>query len=423
MAFFTKYCLCFVLFLAALVPLCGGETDDSYQSRIVKIEIEGLRRTKPFVLDKYLNKYLGMKSGDIDLNDVNASIIDTGILEPVRIEIKRGEAGDILFITVDEKITIIPLPFFFAGTDGLTAGFGFMDANFLGINDKLILAALYSAERWLAFASFAHTPQHAYLPGWGVGGSFSQSQTENTNQKKEVYRRYKNNRASFFTSVNYSLNEFAASNLRFSFTNISLFEDGDDLNAPDGGVSAAGMRPGVSLKQSEWDGYFLSNQNLSIGYDMVFILGGESAFYWGEGSTAQHLQVQAVYEKPIIPGFRVKLKASAAYSPFSIDLFEISPSEIADILPKGFTASHYAGAQIGLEKYIYKWKAGTLSLTAAYEAVLSQGPVLDDQFDHGFAAAIVFYVSKLAIPAVGLGVCYNVRADYLQSYFTIGMSF
>jgi hypothetical protein len=35
----------------------------------------------------------------------------------------------------------------------------------------------------------------------------------------------------------------------------------------------------------------------------------------------------------------------------------------------------------------------------------------------------MLYLSRIAVPAVGLGVAYNVRAEYLQGTFTVGMSF
>jgi hypothetical protein len=34
-----------------------------------------------------------------------------------------------------------------------------------------------------------------------------------------------------------------------------------------------------------------------------------------------------------------------------------------------------------------------------------------------------FYLSKLAIPALGLGLAYNVEADFFQVFFSMGMSF
>ncbi|MDR2660204.1 MAG: hypothetical protein LBC27_09520, partial [Spirochaetaceae bacterium] len=77
----------------------------------------------------------------------------------------------------------------------------------------------------------------------------------------------------------------------------------------------------------------------------------------------------------------------------------------------------------GLEKYLFKISAGALSALISYQAVFSEGPILGSRFDHGVAGSIVFYLSKLAIPAMGLGLTYNVPEQYFQFSFSIGVGF
>jgi hypothetical protein len=60
---------------------------------------------------------------------------------------------------------------------------------------------------------------------------------------------------------------------------------------------------------------------------------------------------------------------------------------------------------------------------AAYQAVYSHGSILGDSFDHGVVGMLGFYLSQLAIPAVGFGAAYNVQAGYFQGSFSMGMSF
>ena len=141
-----------------------------------------------------------------------------------------------------------------------------------------------------------------------------------------------------------------------------------------------------------------------------------------DGETASHVTAQARWEQSLIPGFRLNLKGGLLYSPMALPLFAAQPSSAnVDILPSDFAADHYAGASAGLEKYLLKVKYGTLSVLAAYQAVYSSGPVLGGRLDHGVMAALRFYLARLAIPAVGLGMSYNVAADYWQGYFSIGM--
>jgi hypothetical protein len=126
----------------------------------------------------------------------------------------------------------------------------------------------------------------------------------------------------------------------------------------------------------------------------------------------------------ILPGFKFLSHGGLHYNPEAPAFFESSASSVRiGILPSSFSARNFAGASAGLEKYIWKFSYGTLSVFANYQVVYSRGPLLGDQFDHGVVGGINFYLSRLAIPAVGLGLAYNAAANEFQGSFSIGMSF
>ena len=112
------------------------------------------------------------------------------------------------------------------------------------------------------------------------------------------------------------------------------------------------------------------------------------------------------------------------FSPEAPPLFESSPRSVeVGILPQSFSAQNFLGGSAGLEKCIFKRSFGTLSILSSYQVVYSKGPILGERFDYGVLGGIQFYLRKLAIPAVGLGISYNLAADYMQGAFNIGMSF
>jgi hypothetical protein len=53
--------------------------------------------------------------------------------------------------------------------------------------------------------------------------------------------------------------------------------------------------------------------------------------------------------------------------------------------------------------------------------VYSRGSILGNQFDYGVSGAVSFYLSKLAIPAVGAGLSYNISGDFFQFFFSMGV--
>ena len=92
-------------------------------------------------------------------------------------------------------------------------------------------------------------------------------------------------------------------------------------------------------------------------------------------------------------------------------------------MSQSYYAANYAGLSAGLEKYLFKFRWGTVAFSLLYEAVYSSGELLQHQFDHGPAAFIKMYFSRIAIPAVALGVTYNADKNYFQFAFNIGVAF
>jgi hypothetical protein len=108
-------------------------------------------------------------------------------------------------------------------------------------------------------------------------------------------------------------------------------------------------------------------------------------------------------------------------------LTAVNPSGLAPILPSDFAVSHYAGVSVGVEKYIYKWKYGTLSALVNYQAAWSGGASSGGRdvwdFDHGVGGGVCFYLSRIAIPAVSVTLNYNIAKSFFSAGFALGMSF
>jgi hypothetical protein len=187
------------------------------------------------------------------------------------------------------------------------------------------------------------------------------------------------------------------------------------LNAPDEGSQSVDIGSEIEIRKSSYDGYLLSQESASLEY--AFIAGIDSPSF-------HRIRWRGIYEKSLVPGFRLVFRAGGIYAPGAPVLYETGPSaaEIS-ILPRSFSARHYAGASLGLEKYLFKISAGTLSVLASYQGGYSRGDLLGNQFDQGIAGGVSFYLSRLAIPAVGLGLAYNLSAAYFQGSFNMGMTF
>jgi hypothetical protein len=280
----------------------------------------------------------------------------------------------------------------------------------------MAFAGLYGSNSWMAMALYISPPVGSSL-GWMLSGSFSRDEREDTDQKKKASRSFKLYSISARGSLSYPLSELITASFRLSYLNYRITEhvfDTGGTNEKDQ-QQIIRMGPELGLRQTKWDGIFLSEESFAASY----------SYSQGINSPSFHsLEFKLAYEKSIIPGFRAVIRSGGIYSPGTTAIFESSPQESAvNILPPSFKARHLAGLSLGFEKYLVKFPFGNLSILAAWQQVYSNGPALGKQFDYGAAFSGFVYLSKLAIPAMGGGVAYNVRAGYWQGFFSIGMSF
>jgi hypothetical protein len=407
-----------VLFCAVSFVYAQDE-DDTEEDIITGVSISGLKRTRLSTAERPLMQFIGTEADELDTNEVWAAVIDTGILEPLSVEVQDAESGKkILSVAVREKWSIFPVPVFVAGTGGMSAGGAIYNANAFGLNDKLFLAGLYYSGGWLVAGGYIHAPPGGRVPGWSAMASYSREERHDKDQRGGDLRRFDLDTISVRAGLNSYLlenSELLSASAHFSYAQKILQNPEKAMNGPDGGIHLFGAGGGLSLRKTSWDGYFLSQQEASLQY----------SFYMAQDvSWFQAIHLRGIWEKSLVPGFRFNVRTSVVFEPGVPILFESPPfaAEVT-ILPRYFSARHYAGASAGLEKYLFKISAGTFSISAAYQAVYSKGSILGDSFDHGVTGMFCFYLSQLAIPAVGVGFAYNVQEGYLQGSFSIGMSF
>ena len=395
------------------------EANNVLDGIITSIEISGLRRTRPHVAMYPLERFLGRQGSELDLNEVYAAVIGMGTLEPLAVELVEAEEGFILHVTVEEKWSIFPVPLIMAGSGETSFGLFLADANAFGLGNQIALGGMYSSTGWMAMAVYNHNSNRQGFPGWNTFFSFNHRGNEDSDRDNIIHRRYSVEQLRISLGLNYPLDEYLSGQTSFSFANIILRENPEDINPPENGAMHLGINPGLSLRHSSWDGIFLSQRSISLqyGYNHAII-----------GSSFHQAEIRGVYEQSLIPGFRFSIRSGAIWKSdadaATDPLFEEGPQRAqVDILPRKYSARHYAGFSAGLEKYLFNLSWGTLSVLASWQAVFSQGPISDFQFDHGPSGGIRFYLSRIALPAMGIGLAYNMNSGLIQFAFSLGMGF
>jgi hypothetical protein len=280
----------------------------------------------------------------------------------------------------------------------------------------MLIAGSFGSDSWFATLMYIKTPKAAGEFGFSAMGMFLNQETENTDQTgSDVLRRFSRLSINPDFSLSYPLTEFINSSLSVSYHYIKLNDAEDQLNVPQDGIQAISMSPRLSIRSSSWDGYLLNEKNASLNYTYRFIIGDDNA---------QSVSLNSVFNHSFIPGFRIITRAGMLFSTASASpFFESTPSPTVNILSTNYSALNYAVTSVGLEKYLYKFRFGTISAAVAYQAAYSDGIFLSHQFDHGPVATIQMYLSRVALPDIGLGAAYNVGKNTFQYAANVGMTF
>ncbi|GHU60712.1 hypothetical protein FACS189445_0790 [Spirochaetia bacterium] len=390
---------------------------------ITAVSVTGLKRTKPHVAEYPLKKFIRQDGMRIDFNEVHAAIAGTGILEPISIGVGVAPDGDGMILTVEvrEKWAFLPLPLFSTDFNTIwSGGLGIMDNNVFGLNDKFIVVGTYGNTGWFASVMYQYTPEREHFPGWNIMGMYGRQSVKDADQHKRSLRKYDQDIIMGGLGIQYPVTELFTASTAVSLQQRSIQERDDSLNAPENDTLAVRINPSLEISRSNWDGYLLSQRRAKLDYTFMPALAAGSA----EADLLHTLSLRGSYEKSIIPGFKAGIRGGIRYNPKANPIIESSAAAVLiDILPGTFSAQNYAGAAAGLEKYLFKFSQGTLAVLASYQAVYSYGPLLEHQFDHGVSGALNLYLSRIAIPAAGFGVSYNVAKNEFAFGFNMGASF
>jgi len=209
------------LFLVWLViaEICFAK--DVVSDEITSIAIHGLKRTKLRVIEHKFNKFLGRDSITLDLIEVEGAVQETEVLDLVSISVSDDleNGGKRLEITVSEKWSIIPLPLFFASSDGSIGGGGiFMDSNSFGLRHRTVIDGTYQNTGWRIRGQYIAKSDHVYVPGWRTLLAYADEERTDADSYNEDYRRFNQQAISAAFEVSYPLNEYFQFNLQLGMS-------------------------------------------------------------------------------------------------------------------------------------------------------------------------------------------------------------
>jgi outer membrane protein assembly factor BamA len=126
------------MLLAVLVPAATAADGNIY---LGGIRFEGNTRTRESVMRQEMRVRPGHWVRPADIEASRQAIMDLGLFQTVRAELEEGEEGQILVITVQEKIYTLPMPILDGDpqTHDVNYGLELRVDNLMGLNQRLRL--------------------------------------------------------------------------------------------------------------------------------------------------------------------------------------------------------------------------------------------------------------------------------------------
>ncbi len=419
------------------------DKENSKESKIEEVEIEekqeldqnllvssikfiGLKKTKESYIQSKFKKYQGKTLAETDLHELETAVQLEGLFDDIHINTEQiSESEAQISISVKEKITFIPLPFAMVSNSGFMAGGIVMDTNAFGCKDMFMVGGFFSGTSKTALASFSKAPKDHGIPGFSIGGSFSKSEPELVDLEENDLFKYKAIAASGTFSLSEKLGEHFMISNGYSFKYISTDYVTEYRDKEPESIKAGAVSLSLGYSDSDWNGFFMSTNSVSVS--------GEAGLTNSEDSDYRHplrFSFAIGEQHPILtPRLRMYQKISGFYGKKNhLAEFKGGSAASVNILPDSFMSERIVGGKAGLEFAVKKFSWAMFSLYADYQLVYTKvNTLLPDDDDYklmqGVNGGFLFYLSKVAFPALGFGLAYNMTQKYWQAALAMGISF
>ncbi len=386
---------------------------------ITEINFIGLKKTQDFYIKSKVREYIGQKLDEKLIHNLETTLQLEGLFDEIKISSKsQSEEQVILNINVKEKITFLPLPFAMYSSSGFIVGGIVMDTNAFGIKDMFMVGGMYSNSIKMGMASYSKAPKKNGKPGFSAFIATSKNNPELKNTEDEIILEYEN--LSFESSIaviqNLGRNHTFAMGLEFKNINASDKNGYSDLidSAKIGLINVS-----FGYSKSDWNGWFMSSVSSRIKGEFGLTDLKESDLKYPQIYSAE-LSIQ----KPIVPRLRFYGSASIHYGIDNhISLYSGKSGAAVNILPAEFSSQRLGGGNSGFEIALVKMGFGLLSIYGDYQIAYVQEFDKEYEFIHGPNSGVRLYLSKIAFPALAMGLSYNVTKKYSQFAIAMGMSF
>jgi hypothetical protein len=418
--------------IIGVTVLPGGVSASETAPTLVTVRIDGLRKTQESVVLDLINLERNDLLDAVTVQEVEDTLVKSDLFaavtvyvvpagwEPDEIPLDRvletapvppatGPAD--LRVLVDEKWTLVPIPFFSSGGDGFSGGLILLESNLFGRNKQLITAAFGGTGGFSGF--FLYADPSVFSSNWtaSLSAAAGRSEEETLRPDGETVRAFTVNQQSAGLGIGYRLTPElnVRTRLGVSTWRVDEFTPGlDDEEIEDG--SYLEPQIGVNYEKTRPIDVLLVGPSVSAAARYVTLDDG-----W-------EVSARAGWALPVFETHRVRILGSGGYGEMpAIAETGVSARDGFRTLPyQATTADRWASGSLFYDLPVMSAGWGALVLSHYWEAGAYETETLSPQPFYGPGGGFRVYIRQVAIPAVGLDVAYNLADPAWVFSFTVG---
>jgi len=401
----------FFLLLTSVLLMAADMDSDLTGKNIVTVEVSGNKRTTNRAVIRISRIKIGDTFSAGTIRRVESNLTKSGLFSTneVRAEALPGNAVK-LRIEVDEKWTLLPIPVFFSDGESVMGGIVLIESNLLGTAKQVIGGFMGGTDGVSGFAVYLDPA--VLQTSWqfvASGGAGTEEQEVDSPDG----------------SVEYLVSgESLSGSLGVGYRFTDAFQTGGRIRFQEYHVDAV---DGVSLETGV---YTEQECVLQAGYDGTTPYGSllrgfqcnlESAYLF-ETAGFSH-KGRAEYLLPAFNKQRLRFLLQGGYGdkPFFLE-DSVSGKDGFRTLPFGkAVADDYISLSAGYDIPVLGQEWGALVLTGFYEWGWYESTLAGSHVFQGPGGGFRVYLKKVAVPALGVDLAYNLNSEALVVSIALGM--
>jgi hypothetical protein len=384
---------------------------------IKEITITGLEKTKKTVILHELEVSAGDTLSLFDPHRFINRLKRKNLFTDIHINYKNETDGVIIELSLQEKWTIIPLPMFYSNGESTAYGIYIIESNFMGYGKAVFTGFTYSEKSKTAMLGYIDPSVLWTNYAASLFVVYVDSIIQNGTIEKNILQEYSSKQTIVRLDAGYSFSG-----------NIKLFlSEGYQSGIVDKQYSG-------SLNPPESQKFFLTGALLKFDflkyYEYLYYgfkceIKGYNHIPRGDGEMYQTVDFRADYSHKIFNYHRITLfsAGSAGNRP---DIFEerISGKTGTRTLPADIiSADNFINYSVVYEYPFLRLSRGAVTLLAFWE----QGVYNEDHSPYnnyyGPGGGILFYMKRIAFPAVGFNYARNLKTKSSEFSISVGLNF